>query len=95
MIFMTKKKIEVFLRKASPLSESYFKNEAVELADIIENQYIICLTRIFVLKVNIVKTSIPEIWHTWLGHLSYLAIQKLASNILNIIVNGLISIKIY
>ncbi len=51
----------------------------VGLVDMIDNQYVICLARCLVRKVNVVKNLTPEIWHTRLGHLSYGAIQILVS----------------
>ncbi len=49
----------------------------VGLTDMIENQYVICLARSSVSKVNVVKNPTLEIWHAQLDHLSYGAIQIL------------------
>lgn len=55
IIFFAKKRIRVFLKRTSQLSEIYFRDEIVELADIIDNEYIIHLAKILIYKVNIMR----------------------------------------
>ena len=67
------------MRRTGQLSKIFFEDEIVGLADIIDNQYVICLAKPLVSKVNVVKNLTSEIWHAWLGYLSYGTMQKLAS----------------
>ncbi len=76
---LAKKGIEVFLRRICRSSEIFFEDKLVRLADMIENQYVIRSARSSVPKVNVVKNPTPEIWHPWLGHLSYGAMGILVS----------------
>ena len=71
--------IEVFLRRTGWLSEIFFEDDLVGLADMIDNHYIIRLARSSILKVKVLKNPNPGIWHARLGHLSYRAIQILVS----------------
>lgn len=93
-ISLAKKGIEVFLRRTDQLSEIFFEDELVGLADMIDNQYIIRLTKPLIPKVNIVKNPTPEIWHIRLGYLSYKVIQKLSSVVFGMQLKDLISLKI-
>ena len=54
-ISFVKKRIEVFLRRTGQLSEIFFEDEVVGLADTINNQYVIRLAKPSILKVNVVK----------------------------------------
>lgn len=84
----------IFLRKFGQPSEIYFEDKVVGLADIIDNQYVIRLAKPLIPKVNMLKNPRPKIWHAYLSHLSYEAIQKLASIALNITLNSFIPTKI-
>lgn len=57
--------------------------------------YVIHLVRPLIPKVNIVKNLTPGIWYAQLDHLSYGAIQKLASVTLGMDLQGLILLEIY
>lgn len=72
----------------------FFQDEIIGLADIIDNQYVICLAKPLVPKVNIMKNLILKIWHAWLDYLSYGAMQKLASVALNMELKGPILLEI-
>ena len=89
-IFLAKKGIEMFLRRIGWPSEIFFEDKLIRLADMIDNQYVIRLAAFLAFKVNILKNPIPEIWHAWLGHLSYNGMQKFASVALSIEVKGLL-----
>ena len=93
-IFLAKKGIEVFLKRTGQLSEIYFEDEVIRQVDIIDNQYIIRLAKFFVPKVIVVKNLTPKIWHAQLGHLSYGAMQKMASVALGMELKGLLSLEI-
>ena len=60
-ILLAQKGIEVFLRRTGRPSEIFFEDEVVGLADMVENQYVTCLARFSVSKVNVVKNLTPEI----------------------------------
>ncbi len=93
-ILLAKKGIEVFLRRTDQPSEIYFEDEVVGLADMMDSQYVIRLAKPLVPKVNVVKNPTPEIWHARLGHLSYVAMHKLASVALGMTLNGPIPTEI-
>ncbi len=60
--------VEVFLRKASHLSEIVFDEEIFGLADIIENRYIIWLAESTKPEtVNRVSAPTIETWHARMG----------------------------
>ncbi len=94
-ILLAKKEIKVFLRKTGQPSEICFEDEVVGLADMINNQYVIRLAKLLISKVNVVKNLTPEIWHSQLGHLSYGAMQILASVALGMEFKGSIQSEIY
>ncbi len=58
---LAKKRIKVFLRRTGQPSEIFFEDEVVGLADMIDNQYVICLAKPSIPKVNVVKNLTPEI----------------------------------
>lgn len=78
-ILLAKKDIEVFLKKAGQLWEIVVDDEVFDLADIIENQYIIWLTEnLKLVTVNQVTFLIIETWHAQMGYLRYKSLLKLS-----------------
>lgn len=61
----------------------------------IDNQYIICLAKLLIPKVNIVEKPILEIWHAWLSHLNYKVMQKVILITFNMELKGHIPLEIY
>lgn len=76
------------------MSEIFFKDKVIGLADIIDNQFIIHLAKPSILKFDVMKNPISKIWHVWLGYLSYKTIEKLVPIALGIEFNSLILLKI-
>ena len=94
-ILLAKKGIKLFLRKTGQPYEIFFEDEVVGLADMIDNQYVTRLAKPLISKVNVVKNLTTEIWHFRLSHLSYGAIQILASVALDMEFQGSIPLEIY
>lgn len=77
-ILLARKSINVFLRKASQLSKIDINKGVFDLADIIENHYIIRLADILKFtKVNSVTALTIKTWHTRIGYLGYKSLLKL------------------
>lgn len=84
----------MFLRKTEQSSEIFFEDKVVGLADIVDNQYVICLAKSLVLKIKVVKNPTLDIWYAWLGYLSYGGMQKLTFVALGIELKDSLLLKI-
>jgi hypothetical protein len=76
---LTETEVEVILRRSDQSFKIHLNDEVIELADIIDNQYVIreestTKTRIFVITI--------DTWHARLKHLNYENLQKLRNLII-------------
>lgn len=70
IIFFAKKSVKVFLKKVEQLSKIIIDKEVFKIADIIENQYIICLAKsLNSTSVNQVNISTIKTQHPRIGYL--------------------------
>lgn len=72
IIILAKKCIKMFLNRAGPLSKIIVDEKVFGLANMIKNQYIILLTKIFKsITINQVAALIMKTWFVWIAYLGF------------------------